>query len=429
MNSIIVKGEQRKKEQNKVKLTLVFHKTGFCRAKKVLDITGDFKDWDTRKQQFRSNSSENEEKNKFLAEIKSKYKKVAEVWDLEGRVWSPTQWAVCFYFDERKEQNKIVVKSISQTIDILIEYFENKKRFKNGVEISSYSNVREYKFLKSSLCEFTRQVYNKQFQSFHFNHVTKDFLNDYSIFLQKRGEKNGNKGSLVQRLKKLKAVVNYAYGTLKNPNADVSVFECVESKMKHSKFTPKSIPHSVIKRIEGLDRIQFSKIEQFHLDLFLFSFYAGGMCNIDVAYLNWGAIKSGDTIEYERIKVCKDARVPLIDKAKAILGKYEGTGYGNLVFPIFTHKHITEKQKRERLERLCSKVNQTLEKVRIMVGYDEKITWNAARGSFITKMIYDGYHPAVVASYAGNSEPIIYKHYFKVIEESDTRDKMNKTFM
>ncbi|GAB6008119.1 hypothetical protein [Dysgonomonas reticulitermitis] len=51
------------------------------------------------------------------------------------------------------------------------------------------------------------------------------------------------------------------------------------------------------------------------------------------------------------------------------------------------------------------------------------------RGSFITKMIYDGYHPAVVASYAGNSEPIIYKHYFKVIEESDTRDKMNKTFM
>ncbi|MBF0648572.1 tyrosine-type recombinase/integrase [Dysgonomonas sp. GY75] len=428
MNTITIKGEQRTKEKDKVKLIMVFHKTGFCRAKKVIDITGNFKDWDDKRQQFRSNSSENEEKNKCLSELRRKYKKVAETWDQEERIWSPTQWAGCFDFEEKVEQDKMMVKSVYHTIDILIEYFGNKKRIKNGVEVSSYSNVREYKFLKSSLSEFTRQKYNKQLQSFHFNHITKEFLHDYAVFLQLKGAKNGNKGGVIHKLRKLRAVVSYAFNTLKNPNADTGAFAGVENKMKHTKFMPKSIPHSVILQIEKLDKKQFSKIEQFHLDLFLFSFYAGGMCNIDVAYLNWNSVKSEDVIEYERIKICKEARVPLIDKAKAILKKYRGKGYENYVFPVFTHKHITEQQKRDRLERLYYKMGQTLEKVRIKVGYKEKITWNSARGSYITKMLEDGFSASLVAAHAGNSERIISRHYYKAMDESDTKQKMNSNF-
>ncbi|MDR2001937.1 MAG: site-specific integrase [Prevotella sp.] len=428
MNTITIKGEQRTREKDKVKLIMIFHKTGFCRAKKVIDITGDYKDWDHQRQQFKANSSENEEKNKCIAGLRHKYRKVAEIWDQEGRTWSATQWAGCFDFEEKEEQDKMVVKSVYHTIDILIEYFENKKRIKNGAEVSSYSNVREYKFLKSSLCEFTRQKYKKQFQSFHFNHITKEFLQDYAAFLQLRGAKNGNKGGVIHKLKKLRAVVNYAFNTLKNPNADITAFDCVESKMKHTKFIPKSIPHNVILQIEKLDRKLFSKTEEFHLDLFLFSFYAGGMCNIDIAYLSWGSIKPEDVIEYERIKICKEARVPLIDKAKAILRKYEGKGYENYVFPVFTHKHVTERQKRDRLERLYHKMGQTLERVRIMVGYDEKITWNSARGSYITKMLEDGFSASLVASHAGNSERVISRHYYKAMGESDTKQKMNSNF-
>ncbi|NDV78142.1 tyrosine-type recombinase/integrase [Dysgonomonas sp. 511] len=428
MNTINIKAEKQTKDKGKVKLIMIFHKTGFCRAKKVLEITGCFKDWDSKKQQFKPNCSENEEKNKQLAEIRGKYMKVAELWDQEGRTWSPAQWSGCFDIDKKKDHDKLQVKSVSQVIDMLIEQYESKKRIKNGVEVSSYSNVREYKFLKSSLCEFTREKYKKQFQSFHFIHITEDFLKSYSDFLKERGAKNGNKGGLVHRLKKLRAVVNYANTVLRNINADVSIFKSVESNMKQPKFIPKSIPHSVIMQIEDIDRSQFSKVEQFHLDLFLFSFYAGGMCNIDIAYLNWDSIKSDETIEYERIKVCKDAKVPFIDKAKSIINKYETKGYENYVFPIFTHKHITEKQKRERMDRLCSKVNKTLEKIRVLIGYDEKITWNSARGSFITKMINDGYNPAVVAEHAGNSPQIIFKHYYKVMEQSETRQRMNNNF-
>ncbi|MDR2001938.1 MAG: site-specific integrase [Prevotella sp.] len=428
MNTINLKGEKNPKNKARVKLTAIFHKTGFCRAKKVLDITGDYKDWDSGKQQFKANSSENEEKNRCLACLRGKYVKVAELWDQEGRTWSPAQWANCLDMDKKGEQDKLQVKSVFQVIDILTGQFENKKRMKNGVEVSSYSNVREYKFLKSSLCAFTRLAYNRQFQSFHFNHITEEFLNEYAAFLQKRGARKGNKGGLVHRLKKLRAVVNYAHNILQNPYADIGVFKSVESKMKHSKFIPKSIPHRIILQIEEMDKTRFTRLELFHLDLFLFSFYAGGMCNIDVAYLNWDSVKPDNMIEYERVKVCKDAKVPLIDKAKAILDKYEGKGYGNYVFPIFTHKHVTERQKRERLERLYRRVNRTLEKVRTRIGYEDKITWNSARGSFITKMINDGYNPSVVAEHSGNSAPIIYKHYYKVMEQAETRQQMNENF-
>ena len=62
----------------------------------------------------------------------------------------------------------------------------------------------------------------------------------------KKDARNGNKGGLVHRLKKLRAVVNYAHKVLRNPYADVGIFKCVESKMKHRKFVPKSIPHLII---------------------------------------------------------------------------------------------------------------------------------------------------------------------------------------
>lgn len=43
-------------------------------------------------------------------------------------------------------------------------------------------------------------------------------------------------------------------------------------------------------------------------------------------------------------------------------------------------------------------------------------------------MINDGYNPAVVAEHAGNSPQIIFNHYYKVMEQSKTKQKMNNTF-
>lgn len=133
-------------------------------------------------------------------------------------------------------------------------------------------------------------------------------------------------------------------------------------------------------------------------------------------------------ITYERMKIFKEAKVPLIDKAKAIIKKYKDKSYADYVLPVFTHKHATEKQRREKVERLSNKVNETLEKVRKAVKYEDKITWYSARGSFITKMIDDGYHPVLVAEQAGNSPDMIYRHYYKTTNTDEIRQSMNKNF-
>lgn len=425
MYSINFKGTFDPKNKRQVKITAVFFQTGYGRIKRVLNVTGLYKEWDQDRQCFKGKNSDNQTKNTLLSNYKLKYLTIADKWELAQKDWCPAEWAS--YFDaEDKTAEKKIIRTISQVIDHLIDTYNNKERFKNGNIVSSYSNVREYQFLKNSLSDFTKQKYNKTFSGYYFKNINEEFLNDYAMFLHKRGAENGNKGAVVGRLKKLHAVCNFAY-KMNIPEVNMSVFKCVESKMKHTTFVPKTVSHEVIKKIENLDKKTFSSKEQFHIDIFLFCFYAGGMANIDAAYLKQESIKE-DSIVYERIKVCKEAKVPLINKAKEIIDKYKHESYSDFVFPIFTHKHSTEIQKRQRLDRFNCKVNITLEKVKKEIKCKDKITWYSARGSFITKMINDGYNLAIVAEHAGNSPEVISKHYYRIINADEIRQNMNKAF-
>ena len=154
------------------------------------------------------------------------------------------------------------------------------------------------------------------------------------------------------------------------------------------------------------------KKEQLHLDLFLFSYYTGGMANVDVCNLTWDLVQE-DRIVYERIKFPKTAKPELLSKAKAIMNKYRGQSYGNYVFPVFTHKHTTTSKKTTRVKQISTRLSQTLTKACKMLRIKENITWYSARGSFISKMVDAGNNPYVVAEMAGNSPLTIYKHYYK----------------
>ncbi len=425
MFTINVKGKPNPKDKKMAKLEMVIFQTGYARVSKALNVSGLYKDWDKDTQSFKCKTNSYIDENKILFDLKTKYLKVAQQWEAENRQWSPVE--LSHVFDTPKEKKEDVkVLSVLQMIDLLIDRFSKQERFKNGKVVLSTSNVKEYTILKNSLNDFTKQKYSKSLSSYFFRNITEQFLLDYTLYLHKRGADNGNKGAVCNRLKKLLAVCNHAI-KLGIQGVNISVFECVKAKMKTGKFEPKTIPYEVMQSIEKLDKSRFTKTEQFHVDLFLFSFYAGGMANIDVAYLNWESIKD-NTIVYERMKVTKEANVPLINKAKVIIEKYKSKSYADYVLPVFTHKHVTEKQRREKVERLSRQVNKTLEKVRKIVKYQDKITWYAARGSFITKMIDDGYHPVLVAGQAGNSPEMIYKHYYKTTNTEEIRQSMNNNF-
>ncbi len=58
-----------------------------------------------------------------------------------------------------------------------------------------------------------------------------------------------------------------------------------KEKLKHRITTPKGVSPEMMQQIESFDRMLLTKREQLYLDLFLFSYYAGGMSAIDVCYL------------------------------------------------------------------------------------------------------------------------------------------------
>ena len=100
------------------------------------------------------------------------------------------------------------------------------------------------------------------------------------------------------------------------------------------------------------------------------------MANVDVVNLTWDMINEKEgMIVYERTKFPKLAKPLLIDRLIVILEKYRGKGIGNYVFPVYTEKHVTDKQKMGRRNSFSTLVSETLDKVCEILGIDEKMTW------------------------------------------------------
>lgn len=425
MYTINIRGKQNPKDQKMVKLEMIFFKTGYARVPKVLNITGLLKDWDAKSQSFRVGSSEATTKNKLLFDLRTKYLHVADTWEAEGRNWSPVQLSHCF--DEVKQtQPEVKVKSVLQMIDYLEARFMEKKRVKNNQIVDSSNNAKKYTELRRTLQTFTKEKYGKAFSAYFFTDITEQFLLDFAFWIKEQGIKNGNRGGLTNKLRRLRAVCNYAkkqemYGV------DMDAFLCLGDDIKWPETTSRAVSDKVIGKIANIDRTLFTKKEQLHLDLFLFSYYTGGMANVDVCNLTWDLVQE-DRIVYERIKFPKTAKPLLLKKAKDIMDKYKGTGYGNYVFPVFTHKHTTTAKKTTRVKQLSSRLSQTLTKACRMLRIKENITWYSARGSFISKMVDAGNNPYVVAEMAGNSPLTIYKHYYKNTKRDEIKKQMEQIF-
>lgn len=224
----------------------------------------------------------------------------------------PTQWKHCF--SGMKKQNVIKKdtrnKSLNQVIDILIDKFNNKKRTKDGEVVSSLSNVTEYKALKKSLSHFTTTKYGIGLYRVYFGDIDRDFINNYILYIQKRAKLMGNNGGLPKKLKKLRAVCRFADDE-NFPNVDVKIFDEFSQYMKLKDFKSKAISKDIIGKIEKLDHKIFIKKQSFCIDMFLFSYYVGGMSNVDIITLKWSSVEN-DSVNYKRRKIPKHVNCMII---------------------------------------------------------------------------------------------------------------------
>ena len=421
--SLNIKGKENPKDKQLVKLEMVFFQTGYARVSKVLDITGTYKDWDNETQTSKSKGAESAAKNKLLLDMKMQYLRVVEEWEMARQPWSPVQWSHCLDNAKVQKREEPKVITVDKWMQDYIEACRKTERVKNGNILSCSTNAKHLNYLRLELDRFTNERYNKSFSAYFFQDITEQFVKDYVAFIEKQGLEKGNKSGLCSKLRMLRGVCSNAR-KVDVPGAKVSQFACVKEKLAWGSVTPKTIPFAVFQQIENIDRDYFTEEEQFYLDLFLFSFYAGGMGDKDVCYLTWECIADGMLI-YERMKTRKQAKMVLTDKALNIINKYKDKSYGNFVFPILQEKHVTEKQKDARIDFIERKVNSILERVRGMVMYKEKITWYSARGTFITKMDEAGFSALTIAEFAGNSVQAIQKHYFRNTKKDEIRRTIN----
>lgn len=424
MYTINIRGKQNPKDRNMVKLEMIFFKTGYARVPKVINVTGLLKDWDQKSQSFRVGSAESTSKNKLLFDLKTKYLHVADKWEIEGRNWSPVQ--LSHAFDEvHNAQAEVKVKSVQQMIESLEARFREKKRIKNGQIVDSISNAKHYVVIKRVLQEFTKEKYGRAFSSYYFSDITEQFLLDFAFWIKEQGIRNGNKAGLPSKLRRLRAICNYAHKEgMYGVNMDA--FKVLGDDIKWGETTSRAASEKSIEKIANIDRTLFSTREQLHIDLFLFSYYTGGMANVDVCNLTWDMVKE-DKIVYERIKFPKTAKPILLKPGRDIMMKYKGKCYANYVFPIMTEKHTTTSKKTTRVRDVSREVARTLRKVCKMLKIKEHITWYSARGSFISKMVTE-WDAFLVAEMAGNSPLTIAKHYYKNTREQEVKNRMEEMF-
>lgn len=421
MFTVNIKGKRYPKNINFVKLEMVFYKRGYARVTKVINLTGLYSEWNQKSQLFVGKDCT--EKNKFLQQQRLKYLKVGERWDAQGKDWIPVELS---HFDDTNSKYRNKYIPISDIIEELAVKFENQERYKNGRVLLSLSTSRKYRYLNSSLHQFTKSKYHQDFAKYRFRDLTEKFLQDFVVWIQVRAAKNGNTGDVSGKLRKLKAVCLYAkeQGVY---NINLNAFSSFNEKLKPRITTPKGVLPEVMGMIENFNRELLTKKECLYLDLFLFSYYAGGMSAIDVCLLTRNQIK-GDMIIYERTKYDKQARVILIDKAAEIIEHYRKEASMDYVFPTIKRRDPSQPKLYGRVKRINEKVNQTLQKICNYCGIKSRVTWGTARSSYISKLIDSGLHPLQVAELAGNSPQTIYRYYYTISDKEKMKEIMNQMF-
>lgn len=403
------------------KLKLVIYKTGYDRAIKSLQRSVDLISWDNNRERFKSFSSFAVGLNPLLDAMQRKLEEQVSIWDKQGKNWTPKE-LMSILDDKYVHQSNHNIQStttVEYWINYQIDYFTTRERFKNGEIVIGTSNAKNYRSLYKSLNEFTLRKYKRNLSQYCFSDITKTFMEHYCVYTQNKGHKSNNKAGL----KTLKAVFNVADKSGVK-GISLSVFDSVSIHMKETKTTPKTISAPTFQRIKDSDRSQLTEKEIFHLDLFLFSYYAAGMANVDVCHLNKSCLK-GDHIEYTRRKCEKKAYPAFLPQMKEIIDRYSSHTYADYVLPVFNEKQQTEDQKKMKVERTTLRVNKTLKKICSILNISDKITWYSARGTYITNMLNAGVNVHEVADQAGNSPKIIEKHYYLVADRKNMLDKIS----
>ena len=157
------------------------------------------------------------------------------------------------------------------------------------------------------------------------------------------------------------------------------------------------------------------------IDLFKFSYFTGGINFADMAYITKKNIVDGRLV-YSRKKTKKIINLPLQAEALEVLEKYRSDS--EYLFPIFSAFHKTEQQKRNRLHKVITKVNDALKEIGKELYIPIDLTTYVARHSYATVLKRSGVSTAIISESLGHSSEKVTQIYLDSFENSQIDEAM-----
>ncbi len=190
--------------------------------------------------------------------------------------------------DYSATQVKTKLRKVSSKKKVLAYFDETIARLENFGRIG-YANI--FKSTKNSIKNFCDKT------DIFFNELNHKFIQDFEDHHLKNGVKPN---SIFVYHRTFKTLINYARKE-DLVRADFDPYKDISfTKFRRIKTLKRALTKDQITAISKLDLVLGSSLHNSQ-QLFMFSFYCGGMNFIDLAHLTWSQIKNG-RVNYERKK-------------------------------------------------------------------------------------------------------------------------------
>lgn len=302
--------------------------------------------------------------------------------------------------------------SLADTAESNISFLHYAKEYNKRFRGSSPNSYRRHKTVINKFQGFIKRPL--QFDQLTAQ-VIKQFITHLSAIGNSTNTINGN-------VKYLRTVWNKAYSEGIH-TITPSPFGFI--KLKSTRSVKERLTLSEIKKLEEVN-LPSSTWEDKARDLFLASFYLGGIRFADICTLTGDNIEDGN-ISYVMNKTNRRITIPIVEKLSALLRKYDGTRK-DLLFPIIKDSDLNSSLT-ELFKTISSKnaiVNKALKRAGSKANIKKNITFHLSRHSFadISRTcdipVYD------ISKMLGHSNIGITENYLESIDQRRMEDSFRK---
>ncbi len=362
-------------------------------------------EWDEKNKRFRKKYPKYKEINEAL--MKQEVRLQNAIDELETQEIDYSLNDVIEAFKQDIKGNKVKKISVSNFILQRIKELNMEKRF---------GYVKTLKDTYASLFKFEKS------KKITFKDITPEFLNKYETFLRQ----SCTDGGIAVRMRDIRTIYNRAIvsGYAKKSNYPFDVYKISKLKKNSRKIALTSEEFKLFKKFD-VEKYQ-KYVETYQM--FLFSYYTGGMNFKDLMYLKWDNVKDGRLV-YKREKTKGDFNLIISPDAQKVLEYFKGhpsSENEDYVFPIIHKYGLTEKQINGRYKRSIKKFNKQLKFIAEEQGIDKNITSYVARHSFATHLKFNGVSEDVISQLMGHSNVSVTKSYLNDFGNDILDDALSK---